>query len=459
MKNMFSLSSLFSAAAFTVMASVSQISMAEESGESANSLATAYKKEFTFLETQKAELQRRIAQAKKNIELEQSAIMIEIDQFEAKKLAVDEKVERLNDLINDSEREIEANESNTNVLQGTFEQAAASLEDYGVSFLSDESYAQASDEQKLESVFSQAIDTLSKMSATQKQSGQFFLLDGTETQGEIIKLGNVAAYGVSDKASGVLAPAGGGELKLWNDTTASVAQKLNSGESVSELPVFLFESLKSDVQQQGEETFLDVINSGGIIGWVIVGLGCLGLLLVLLRAVFLQSASLSRGKIQKSVSQLVSKGDVNSAMKVCKKEKGATSRVLMDTLRNLGRQRDHLEDIISESILHESGALNRFGAFILVIAAVSPLLGLLGTVTGMISTFDVITEFGTGDPRLLSGGISTALVTTELGLIVAIPLLILGNLLSGWSNRIKDDLEKAALHVTNKHQVYLDGQR
>jgi len=100
--------------------------------------------------------------------------------------------------------------------------------------------------------------------------------------------------------------------------------------------------------------------------------------------------------------------------------------------------------------LHESTHLNRFGAVIMVIAAVSPLLGLLGTVTGMISTFDVITEFGTGDPKLLSGGISIALVTTQLGLIVAIPLLLLGNMLSGWAERIKDDIERSALRVINQ---------
>jgi biopolymer transport protein ExbB/TolQ len=73
------------------------------------------------------------------------------------------------------------------------------------------------------------------------------------------------------------------------------------------------------------------------------------------------------------------------------------------------------------------------------------LLGLLGTVTGMISTFDIITEFGTGDPKLLSSGISIALITTEVGLEVAIPTLIFGNLLSGWAESIKDDMEKAAL--------------
>ena len=123
--------------------------------------------------------------------------------------------------------------------------------------------------------------------------------------------------------------------------------------------------------------------------------------------------------------------------------------MLRATLENLERDRQHLEDIVSESILHETPQLDRFGSTILVMAAVAPLLGLLGTVTGMISTFDVITEFGTGNPKLLSGGISEALITTELGLIVAIPALLLGNLLSGWSEGIKDDLDKSALRVTN----------
>jgi biopolymer transport protein ExbB len=72
----------------------------------------------------------------------------------------------------------------------------------------------------------------------------------------------------------------------------------------------------------------------------------------------------------------------------------------------------------------------------------------------MISTFDVITEFGTGDPKLLSGGISIALVTTKLGLTVAIPALLVGSLLSAWARNIKRDMEHAALSVTN---VFLDG--
>jgi biopolymer transport protein ExbB len=72
----------------------------------------------------------------------------------------------------------------------------------------------------------------------------------------------------------------------------------------------------------------------------------------------------------------------------------------------------------------------------------------------MITTFDIITEFGTGDPKLLSGGISIALVTTELGLAVAIPTLLFGSVLAGWAESIKDGMEKGALSVINRYQQH-----
>ena len=102
---------------------------------------------------------------------------------------------------------------------------------------------------------------------------------------------------------------------------------------------------------------------------------------------------------------------------------------------------DHAETIV----LNEKSRLERFGTAILVIAAVAPLLGLLGTVTGMIGTFEMITEHGTGDPKMLSGGISEALITTQLGLVVAIPMVLLGNTLNTWGNRILGRLEAGIL--------------
>ena len=82
-----------------------------------------------------------------------------------------------------------------------------------------------------------------------------------------------------------------------------------------------------------------------------------------------------------------------------------------------------------------------------IVAAIAPLLGLLGTVIGIIETFQSITLFGTGDPRLMSGGISLALVTTVMGLVVAIPLLLLHSLLSAKSNRIVQILDEKSMAI------------
>jgi biopolymer transport protein ExbB len=185
-------------------------------------------------------------------------------------------------------------------------------------------------------------------------------------------------------------------------------------------------------------------------------LGGIALIMIVLRVVFLRRARFRTGKVGHTVSDLAGQGKLDEALAAAKDLKGAASRVVSAAIRNLEYDRDHIEDIISEAILHESPHLNRFGSAILVIAAVAPLLGLLGTVTGMITTFDIITEFGTGDPKLLSSGISIALVTTEVGLAVAIPALIFGNLLSGWAESIKEDMERAALQVTNMYKANVE---
>jgi biopolymer transport protein ExbB len=236
-------------------------------------------------------------------------------------------------------------------------------------------------------------------------------------------------------------------------STPETAQALAAGRAPATLDVFLFESADRAIEEQAGKTLLGVINSGGSIAWIIVAMGTLAGILIVLRAFFLRNASASTGRVEGEVGALVREARLEDALQACKRLKGSTARVVASAVRNLDRDRKHIEDIVSEQILHESAHLNRFGSFIIVIAAVAPLLGLLGTVTGMISTFDVITEFGTGDPKLLSSGISIALVTTEVGLAVAIPALIFGNLLSGWAESIKDDMEKAALHVMN---LYLE---
>ena len=106
-----------------------------------------------------------------------------------------------------------------------------------------------------------------------------------------------------------------------------------------------------------------------------------------------------------------------------------------------------LELKLDEAILRESAPLETGLSFIKVLYVVAPLLGLLGTVVGMIATFQMITLFGTGDPRMMAGGISTALVTTVLGLVVAIPLTLLHAFLQGKSKSLIQILEEQAAGI------------
>lgn len=417
------------------------------------SLDEAYKKEFAFLEAQKRELQARITQIRGEFERDRSRLTGEISALEARALAAQSEAEALGRELLLAEQQQLNNADNTELLAATFEQARSTLETFGDTTLQQSSFAALDDGNRVQGLFVTANAVLQTLSQVRKAPGSFFLADGTEVKGEIIRFGNVAAFGVSAQGSGALAPAGGGRFRLWNaPASAETAQALAAGQSPAVLRAFLYENVNAAVAEPEVKTFWKEMQKGGLIGYIILALGAVAMLLVVLRAIFLQQAGASIGAILDAITPAVKAHKIDEAIAAAKRFKGSAARVVTAALRNVDRDREHLEDIVSESILHESTHLSRFGSVITMIAAVAPLLGLLGTVTGMIQTFDVITEFGTSDPKLLSGGIATALVTTEQGLIVAIPCLLLGNLLGGWADRIKDDMEKAALRAINLYQ-------
>ena len=149
------------------------------------------------------------------------------------------------------------------------------------------------------------------------------------------------------------------------------------------------------------------------------------------------------------VTHMVRDNRFKEAIEASERLKGRpTGNVLLAGLAERGRSREVVESRLSEAMLREMPRLERFLPVLKMLAAVSPLLGLLGTVTGMISTFQVITTFGGGDPKLMSGGISEALVTTEVGLAVAIPIVIATALLSLKAKRIMTDMKEKALALT-----------
>lgn len=413
----------------------------------ADELENAYQKEYAYLVAEKQALEKRLESLKANNRQSLNRISSDVEQLQRQYLARQNQVDRLNQQIRESSRDADFTDDDALLLETTLLQARESLEKSDIEI--DESKEQ---DQQLALAFSEANQLIQRDGEVFTTRGSFFSRQGELTEGEIIHAGRIARYGVAEQSAGALAPAGEGQFKVWDASTAQTASLLADDKRPGELSVLLFDDPTQAMEKQDEKGFREQLEAGGLIAKIILGLGVLGAILVLLRVAYLLMFSSDTQKITAKVNREMKDGNLDSALEICKRKVSSASRVIAATLRNLDRDRDHIEDVISESILYESSRIDRFGTFIIVIAAVSPLLGLLGTVTGMISTFDIITEFGTGDPKLLSSGISEALLTTKFGLVVAIPLLLLGNMLSSWGNRTKNDLERAALHMINTHK-------
>lgn len=180
------------------------------------------------------------------------------------------------------------------------------------------------------------------------------------------------------------------------------------------------------------------IKQGALVGYIIIGLAIIGLLLATWRLLSLYSI---RKKVEAQIKNLDQPLQDNPLGRVL-----ATAKTIEDKQSELGlsSHQETLELKIDEAILKEVPQLEKAQSMIKLFAAIAPLLGLLGTVTGMIATFQAITNFGTGDPKLMAGGISQALITTVLGLVAAIPLLLSHNLVSGQSKRLVQILDEQA---------------
>ena len=186
------------------------------------------------------------------------------------------------------------------------------------------------------------------------------------------------------------------------------------------------------------------IEQGGLIGYVILIIGFVGLLLAIERLIVL----------------FITARKVNEQLQKEEPDENALGRIMLVYKNNPEIDSETLGLKLDEAILKEMPKLQRGLWTIALLAAVSPLLGLLGTVTGIIETFQSITLYGTGDPRVMSGGISQALVTTVMGLLVAIPLLLFHGYLSSKSNTLIQILDEksmayvAILAEENRRKVF-----
>ena len=183
-------------------------------------------------------------------------------------------------------------------------------------------------------------------------------------------------------------------------------------------------------------TIKDRIEQGGIVGYCIIALGIVGLLIAIWRWFGLT------GDSRRVTAQL--KRDTAST-------DNPLGRVLAAYESNSSADTETIELKLSEAALKEMPGLTKGLLFIKVVSAVAPLMGLLGTVTGMIKTFQVITLYGAGDPKMMAGGISQALMTTVLGLVVAIPMVLLHTVVSGQSRKIINILQSQSAGLVAQH--------
>jgi len=179
----------------------------------------------------------------------------------------------------------------------------------------------------------------------------------------------------------------------------------------------------------------DKVKQGGPVGYVIIGLGAFGLIIALIKFFMLFAAG------SKMKSQLKKKQP---------NQNNALGRIMSVYTENPDADIETMELKLDEAILRETGPLESGLSFIKVLYVIAPLMGLLGTVVGMIQTFQMITLMGTGDPSTMAGGISMALVTTVLGLVVAIPLTVLHSLLQSMARKQTQVLEEQSAGIIAK---------
>ena len=286
---------------------------------------------------------------------------------------------------------------------------------------------------ELEKFWFQIQQEMTESGKILKYQTQIVLADGEKTTASVVRVGSfnlisdgkyLNYQGETDQVVALARQPAGRFLSLADDFQSSkdVIAPLNIDPSRGAILSMLVQA----------PSLTERIAQGGIVGYVILSLLFVGLALCVERFITLKKQR------EKVAQQLASETPLKD------NPLGEIMQAFNDYHET---DLETLELKIDETIIRNSPPITRGLNTIKILSAVAPLLGLLGTVTGMIATFQSITLFGTGDPKLMAGGISQALVTTVLGLVCAIPLLLLYNLLSSQSKSILQILDEQSAGI------------
>ncbi len=297
-----------------------------------------------------------------------------------------------------------------------------------------------------------SLDRIEALQGSDSFEGHALTPEGALEQGRFVVSGPVAVFSSKESDSAGLAVPQLGTAEpavadLGAERSQAIRELVAGGEGILPVDPSLGSALRIAATQ---DSLIEHMRKGGVVMIPILGLGLAAMLAALARWISLSGHRLaSAEELQLAIGYLQA-GQEEKAGGIAASKKGIVGDVLRSAIENFREKAETLEEILYEKMLAARPSLQRMLPFIAITAATAPLLGLLGTVTGMIQTFNMIAVFGTGDAGKLSSGISEALITTKFGLVVAVPSLICHAILSRKAKAILGNVELVAIGFVNQ---------
>lgn len=361
--------------------------------------------------------------------------------------SIEENLQYMENLFNDFTRRFEAgiNLAEKQLYQDVIDPVKAFMEGTDSENVT---YADIFDAQS--EVVSAALDRIEAVIGGRMFEGEAEVPGGAIKSGTFIIVGPVSFFSAADGSyAGLIDTRRSLDPKVVEispEASANVAQVASTGSGV--LPQDPTQNDALEIEQN-RVTLQDEIKQGGVWVWPIIAFFLLSILIALFKLVEIYSVKRPKEEVIQELLTLVNSGKKDEALQKAQSISGPFGAMLTDAVTFSSDSRELLEEVLYERMLETQPKLERLLPFIAVTAATAPLLGLLGTVTGMINTFQQITLFGTSDASKLAGGISEALVTTKYGLITAIPALIMHAMLARRAQGVMATMEKYAAAFVN----------
>ena len=297
-------------------------------------------------------------------------------------------------------------------------------------------------------VLETGIDRLEQLLGGYVTEGEAVAPDGELKHGRFAMAGPVAWFIADDDnlAGAVVREKGQKNPKVLPGSRGAIKTVVAGGSSELGIDVTGGKALALATLESDK---LDIFRKGGFWIWPILGIALFSTLCGIVKFIQIIRIFTPQSEWVASILAAIREGDEQKATSIAGRTSHPVSAVIQRCLTYVKAGPDVVEEVLYEQLIGVQNKLQSWLPFIAITAATAPLLGLLGTVSGMIRTFNVITISGTGDAKPLAGGISEALVTTLFGLVVAIPALIIHAMLSRRCQGIFQNTEKLGLTFVN----------